>query len=123
MFRITADRIEGLFEDAVRAMFQTMYGSCAVTPSLERQISLSADDPEMLLVDFLSELLYLSEVEDLVICAASVSLGGTTLTATVRGEPFDPARHQGREIKGISFSNLQIHKKDGEYVLEIIFDV
>ena len=123
MFRITAARIEGIFEEAVRAMFQTMYGSCAVAPSIKKQISLTAGDREMLLVDFLSELLYLSEVEDLVICDAQVTLDGTTLTAIARGEPFDPSRHQGREIKGISFSSLRIYKRDGDYVLDIIFDV
>jgi SHS2 domain-containing protein len=123
MFRITADRVEGIFEDATRAMFQTMYGSCSVHPSVEKEISLSAEDLEMLLVDFLSELLYLSEVEYLVICEASVTIDHTSLTATVRGEPFDPARHSGREIKGVSFSNLRIFKQGDAYTLDIIFDV
>ena len=123
MFRITADRVEGIFEDAVRAMFQAMYGSCSAAPSVEKKVSLRADDLEMLLVDFLSELLYLSEVEYLVICGASVALDGTSLSATAWGEPFDPSRHQGREIKGISFSNLRIFKQGTDYVLDIIFDV
>jgi SHS2 domain-containing protein len=123
MFRITADRTEGIFEDATRAMFQAMYGSCSVNPTVEKEISLSAEDLEMLLVDFLSELLFLSEVEYLVICDATVRLDKTSLTATVRGEPFDPARHFGREIKGVSFSNLRIYKQGDAYVLDIIFDV
>jgi SHS2 domain-containing protein len=123
MYRITSERVEGIFEDAARAMFQTMYGSCNPVPTVEKNVSLTADDLEMLLSDFLSELLFISEVEYIVICDATVSLDGTTLTATARGEPFDPQRHRGREIKGISLSNLRIYKRNRDYVMDIIFDV
>jgi SHS2 domain-containing protein len=93
--------------------------------AVARNISLEAADRDALLHDFLSELLFVAEVDNIVFSDVEVSISGTTLKATAYGEPFDPAVHAGgTEIKGISYYGLHIREeRDHHCVVEVLFDV
>lgn len=123
LMRVWGDSLEELFAESARALSQTVYGKVK-WGGLERSFSLDAEDLETLLHDFLSELIFLSEVEGIVISSVEVELNGTALNAKVKGEPFDPSTHYGgTEVKGISFFGLQIIKDKDRYVVDILFDV
>jgi SHS2 domain-containing protein len=100
-----------------------MYGDDR-KPGMTKEISLGAANIESLLSDFLSEVLYITEVDGFVIAHADVVIDGLHLKAVLDGEPFDPLRHnKGTEVKGISYSGLVIQKEAEGYMLEILFDV
>ncbi|HOI13714.1 MAG TPA: archease [Methanoculleus sp.] len=123
LMRVRGATINEIFADAGRAMFHVMYGPCE-DRGIERQVSLEAENLESLLIDYLSELLFITEVENTVFCTFDVDLRGTRLSAVLRGEPFDPARHSaGTIVKGISYFGLEIVKEEEGYVVEIIFDI
>ncbi|MBA7465534.1 Protein archease [subsurface metagenome] len=123
LMRVRGATLSEIFSDAGRAMFHVMYGPCE-DRGIERQISLEAENLESLLIDYLSELLFITDVENTVFCTFDVDIQGTRLVAALRGEPFDPARHSaGTLIKGISYFGLEIVKKEEAYVVEIIFDI
>jgi SHS2 domain-containing protein len=120
--RVRAPNMPALFSEAARGMMQVMYGGCERGRVAEEML-LDAEDPEELLHDFLSELLYLSDVRDLVFCSFDVRLDGTHLSATLKGIPFDRRRHHGTEIKGVSYYGLEIVKEGESYATDILFDV
>ena len=123
LMRVRGATLNELFAEAGRAMFSVMYGPCEER-GVERRIDLEAENLESLLIDYLSELLFITEVENTVFCAFDVDLRGTRLSAVLRGEPFDPARHSaGSLVKGISYFGLEIVKEEEGYVVEIIFDI
>jgi SHS2 domain-containing protein len=112
-----------LFSDAFTALMQVMYGPDR-KGGQHREIALSAEDDEALLRDFLSEVLFISEVDGLVFVQATVMIDGHTLVAHLDGEPFDRNRHSfGTEVKGISYSGLAITRDANGYMLDIVFDV
>ncbi|WP_298665970.1 archease [uncultured Methanofollis sp.] len=121
--RVRAEDCNVLFAEAARAMFSIMYVTCD-EGEIERRVSVTSDDMQSLLIDFLSELLFVSEVDRVVFSSFDVVITGTSLTATARGEPFNPAKHLGgMEVKGVSYSGLTI-TRDGEgFCSEILFDV
>jgi SHS2 domain-containing protein len=121
--RVRSPSPDALFAEAALAMMNIIYGvSCPGT--VERTIELRAENTENLLLDFLSEVLFLSEVEYIVFSSVTVHIAGNSLKALLSGEPFDQERHRGgTEIKGISYSGLKIVKEDEGYVLDILFDV
>ena len=122
-FRVRAPTLAGIFSETVSALMQVMYGPDRKA-DVERTVSLDADDRESLLRDFLSELLFISDTEGLVVSTASVRTDGQHLTATLSGESFDPKRHSGgTEVKGISYSGLCITRDANGYMLDIVFDV
>jgi len=121
--RVHAPTLEALFSETFNALMQVMYGT-ERSGGIVKEIKIESPDNESLLLDFLSEVLFISEVESLVFFNASISIHGSRLTAKLSGEPFDPIRHAGgSEVKGISYSGLSIIHDANGYMLDIIFDV
>jgi SHS2 domain-containing protein len=122
ILRVRAHDIPELFSEAARGMFRVMYGECSGA-TRTKELTLQANDLDDLLHDFLSELLYLSDVKETVYCSFQVRVEGTTLTAALSGVPFNRSVHQGSEIKGISYSGLHIVEEGENYRTDILFDV
>ncbi|MDD1692205.1 MAG: archease [Methanoregula sp.] len=119
----SAPTLEALFSETFRALMQVMYGAQR-GGSVIRNIRIESTDTESLLADFLSEVLFVSEVEGLVFSDARVRIDGLHLDAQLIGESFDPVRHfGGTEVKGISYSGLEILHDANGYKVDIIFDV
>ena len=121
--RATAPTLEALFSEAFAALMQVLYGPDR-KGDRKREIHLEAEDHESLLRDFLSEVLFIAEVDGLVFSGAEIHIDGRHLVATLDGEPFDRNRHAlGTEVKGISYSGLAITHDTNGYILDIVFDV
>ena len=121
--RVRAPTLEALFSETFNALMQVMYGT-ERSGGIVKEMKIESPDNESLLLDFLSEVLFVSEVESLVFFNASISIHGSQLTAELSGEPFDPIHHSGgSEVKGISYSGLSIIHDANGYMLDIIFDV
>ncbi|MDO8841617.1 MAG: archease [Methanocalculus sp.] len=121
--RVLAKSREELFISAANAMFGILYpGECSIRS--EKIVLVDGENAEELLWEFLSELLFISEVESFVVCETTVQFTKGGLTGLIRGEPFERNRHGGgREIKGVSYSGLFIRQEGAEFNCEIIFDI
>jgi SHS2 domain-containing protein len=114
---------DALFTDAFLALMQVVYGTDRNGGQIKK-IQIESDTIESLLCDFLSEVLFITEVEGLVFSRADIKINDLHLTAVLEGEPFDPVRHSsGTEVKGISYCGLVIQKDANGYMLDILFDV
>ena len=121
--RARALTLDALFTDAFLALMQVVYGTDR-KPGTIIEIRIESDNIESLLCDFLSEVLFIAEVEGRVFSLAEITIDGLHLTAILNGELFDPLRHSGgTEVKGISYSGLVIQKDANGYMLDILFDV
>jgi SHS2 domain-containing protein len=100
-----------------------------ITPKIEKKITIKAEDKEALLFDFLSEFLYIFDVEELVFSQIYVSKiekfnDNYKLQATLKGEKFDLDKHEiGIEVKAITYSFLNIEEKHASTIIDIVFDI
>jgi SHS2 domain-containing protein len=121
--RVRAPTLNLLFSDAFSALMQTLFGRDR-DGGITRELQVESTDSETLLMDFLSEVLFICEVDGLVFNKADVTISGNSLTAVLEGEAFDRTRHaEGTEVKGISYSGLSITQDTNGYMLDILFDV
>ena len=121
--RARAQTLDALFSEAFLALMQVVYGTDR-NGGIIKEIQIESDNIESLVCDFLSEVLFIAEVEGLVFSQAEIIIDGLHLTAVLNGESFDPVRHSsGTEVKGISYSGLVIRKDANGYMLDILFDV
>ena len=110
------------FANAAYAMFDQITDVTKVEPKGELKIVLSSDSREQLLVDFLQELLFVHDTEDLVLCEFDVKTDGRGLEAIARGEKFDEKRHPKRSVvKGVTYHMLEFDDKEG--TITVLFDV
>ena len=122
-FRVRGRTLPEAFAEAARAVCETIAPNCTPGEAV-RRIEVESPDPETLLFDFLSELLYLSDAGSIAFCSFEVKIEGNRITALCRGEGFRREKHGGgEEIKGISYSGLSLYREGESYVLEFIADV
>ncbi len=100
-----------------------------ITPKVKRKITIKAEDKEALLFDFLSEFLYIFDVDGLVFSQIYVSKiekfnDNYELQATLEGEKFNWNKHEiGIEVKAITYSFLNIEEKHASTIIDIVYDI
>ncbi|MCK4718018.1 MAG: archease, partial [Thermoplasmata archaeon] len=121
--RVLEETTEKAFETAVRALFELIVeGTVEIKSS--REVKCSASEKDQLLVDLLSELLYIFDVEHFVAAKvdATITSGaeGFELVATLGGETLDLARHDVvMEVKAATYHMLEV--EGGR--ITVLFDI
>ena len=125
---IRAPAIETLFETAGLALFDLLADVSTVVPAQERSFAITDADPTDLadlLVRWLSELLFVHDVERLLFSRFVVrSLEDGRLVAKALGEPYDPTRHRmRREVKAVTYHQASVSRDDEGWTARVICDV
>jgi SHS2 domain-containing protein len=123
--RVKAPDLDTLFAEAGECLFSAIVEDpSAVRPAVEQTVEVSGADREYLLFDWLRELLYRFDAEHMVYRDFAVKVRPDGLTATVRGEPLDPARHQlSHEVKAITYHGLKVEQTPYGWLAEVIVDI
>ncbi len=112
------------FANAAKGMFSLITDLDNIKDTEHRDIELEAADEESLLVAWLNELIYLFDVDNLLLDKFEITrLDATRLKARVFGEKADPSRHALKlGIKAATYHMLKIEKDKGVRV-QVIFDI
>ena len=113
------------FENAAKGMFDIITDNSEIESIGQYNIELEAPDLEQLLVDWLSELLFLNSAKNLVFGFFKIELDekNKKLTAKVFGQKFDLSKHKiGAEIKAVTYHMLIVKKKK-PYHVQVLFDI
>ncbi len=123
--RATAPSLDALFVEMAHCLVSAMVEDPAsVQPLEETRIELVGTDREFLLFDWLKELLSRFDTDRVVFASFEVQVSEVGLTATVRGEPFDPDRHTfAHEVKAITYHELKVVQDAGVWLAEVIVDI
>ncbi len=118
--KVWAPNLALLFAQAAEGMYWLMETLLAPGPRVERVVEIEGIDVESRLVNFLSELLYLSESEGLGFDQFEIIFPENRLKAVVRGAPVAMRK---KEIKAVTYHNLAVRYDGEEYTVTIVFDV
>ncbi len=117
-FEATGRDLPELFVAAADAMMNVMIDNLEAIESREtRQIELSNDNVDMLLFDFLQELIYFKDAKRLLLRARETKIDqkdeGYFLKSKVAGEQLDDTRHQQRaDVKAVTLHGFSVKKQD-----------
>jgi SHS2 domain-containing protein len=119
--RVWGSDLQELFANAAYGMACQVANVDSVEATIERRVAIEAADLEILLVEWLSELLYLGERDRIVFTEFDVfEVTSNKLEAKARGGSVEEL--QGH-IKAVTFSELDIRETDKGYETIIVFDV
>jgi SHS2 domain-containing protein len=113
------------FENIAKGMFDIITDKSEIDSIGEYNITLEAPDLEQLLVDWLSELLYLNSAKNLVFGFFKVQLDEKkpSLSASIFGEKYNVPKHKiGAEIKAVTYHMLEVKNKK-PYHVQVLFDI
>ena len=111
-----------LFENAVFAMKECLRPEIEIPEKNTKiKIKIKSADLFSLLVDFLSEVLYQAQVNKEVYHKVKFDkFSDTELEAELLGEKV---KRFGLEVKGVTYHNLNIEKKDSYWQAVVLFDI
>ena len=120
-----APTLEQAFEQTAVAMTAVMTNPDLVLASKAVAIHCEAPDTELLLVNWINELIYEMAVHGLLFKRYQVAIHEGILSATAFGEAVDRQKHQPAvEIKGATFTGLRVYQQaDGAWIAQCIVDV
>ena len=113
------------FENAAKGMFDIITDSSEIESIGQYDIELEAPDLEQLLVDWLSELLFLNSAKNLVFGFFKVEIDEkkNKLSAKIFGEKYTVSKHKiGAEIKAVTYHMLEVRNKR-PFHAQVLFDI
>jgi SHS2 domain-containing protein len=113
------------FANTARGLFSLITELDTVAVKKQHNIQITAPDREVLLVNWLNELIYLFEAKEMLFNRFDISsLTDTKLTATGHGEKIDLAKHTLKiQVKAITYHMLKIEQNECGWKARVIFDV
>ena len=127
-FRAYGESLEKAFENAALAMLNVMVDTSSVNNNSSLDIELSSPDLDSLLFDWLSEILFVFEVDEMVfgrikVNELNVSDEECSMSATLYGEAMDLSVHVfDTEVKAATYNEMKIEKTDKGWMIQATVD-
>jgi len=121
--------LEEVFENSALAMFNVMIDTRKISGELVKDFFLKSPDLESLIVDWLSEHLYLFEVDEIVFSKFNVDRIRKenceySITSRASGEKFYPNSHPFEtEIKAVTYNQLKVEKIEDGWKVQVVLDI
>src|SRR5207247_4955242 len=113
------------FAQAAVGVLSLVADPATVTPRETREVRAQADGPELLLVAWIDECLYVHEIEAFVVSRVEVgSCSDTVVHGRLYGEPLDAARHRlGTVVKAATLHGVSVQAREGRHAGTITVEV
>jgi SHS2 domain-containing protein len=128
-FRAWGDDLEETFVAAADAVMNAMVENLeAIQPRDTRFLNVEDEALEMLLFNFLQELVYYKDAEQLLLRIQELRIVDDhqpySLQATVVGEPIDPNRHHMRvDVKAVTLHHFSLTQTEHGWEATVILDI
>ncbi len=128
LFEAEGKDLGELFEAAGLATEETQIDLKGVKQEVEKKIELEKDNIEMLLFDFLQELIFLKDSELLLFSEIKVNITEKNkkyfLKAELKGEKIDPNRHELKvDVKAVTLHRFEVKKTANGWFCRVILDI
>ena len=128
LFEAEGKDLGELFEAAGLATEETQVDLKDVKQKIKKKIGLEKDNVEMLLFDFLQELIFLKDAKLLLFSDIKVSVEEKDkkyyLNATLKGEKLDQKKHNLKvDVKAVTLHRFEVKKVKNGWFARIILDI
>ena len=126
-FDASGKTMEEVFQEAAKATLQVMVEDISSVKQVEKvEVRLDEDSSEMLLFDFLNELIFYKDAKRLLLLPTAVKISneGRHLEATLQGEQIDPSRHPlDTDVKAVTMLRFALEQVPEGWRATVVLDV
>ena len=122
---VSGGTVAEVYAGAALALFDLIADATDVRAEEERAVGVDGADEADLLVNFLREVLYACNGEAFLVKECNIrEVAARRLTAVLRGEPYDPARHRIKtEIKAVTYHQASVRRTAEGWLGRVVLDV
>ena len=127
--RVIADTLEGILQYAALGLFNIIYDSNTVSPIKSFPLQAKAPTHELVIVEFLNELISLMDRKDVFLnqcndIRITEDKKVKKVCCTVSGETRNLQKHRIKtEVKATTYSGLVLERINNKYIFQCLFDV
>ena len=128
-FEAWAATLEELFKAAADATVNLMVADLStITSHEQRTIELEDESLDLLLFNFLQELIFYKDAQKLLLRVGEIQIertnGSFKLRAEAHGEELNPAKHElGVDVKAVTLHRFQVQETPEGWQANVILDV
>ncbi|PIN74840.1 hypothetical protein COV17_04610 [Candidatus Woesearchaeota archaeon CG10_big_fil_rev_8_21_14_0_10_36_11] len=128
LFKAEAGTISKLFEQCALAVEESQVELAAIKPKEKRDIVGENENVDYLLFDFLDDLLYYKDAEQLIFSSFEIDVSEDNnkyhLHCVAHGEKIDTARHEQKvDVKAITMHMFEIKKTKKGWEAKVLLDI
>jgi len=124
---VEGESLDDLFATAARAVADVMVAPATVARDVERRVDLAAPSVDLLLYDWLSELIFLKDTEEAVFPGVEVRVTRgepCRLSARLEGGVIDRERTETRaDVKAVTFHQFTVEPSAGGWRARVVLDI
>ncbi len=127
-FEATASTLEELCASGAQAVTNAMVENpSSIEQKSSKMICIEAADEEKLFHEFLSEIVFLKDAENMIFSGFSIKIERKeklVLSAELKGEEIDPGKHHMIvDVKAVSWHKYRVEKTEDGWKAVVILDV
>lgn len=114
--------LEEAFSEAAKAMFNIMTDIKKIKKTEKISFKISAKTEKELFIEFLNELLSLSDLKKIMFCEFKIKKELNSLNVTAFGEKLNNLK-LNQEVKAATYSQIEVSKNGKEFIAKTVVDV
>jgi SHS2 domain-containing protein len=124
-FEATGKDLNALFENAALAVLVSQADITTVDAKVAKKVVLENADVGQLLFDFLNEIIYFKDAEQLIFKTVKVAITGTyKLVAELKGEKIDLKKHKlGNDLKAVTMHQFKVEQAKTGWKCRAVIDI
>jgi SHS2 domain-containing protein len=123
-FEAYGKNLNEVFENCAYAFFELTADPKTIKQKIKKEIQISSENHQDLLYNFLSELVFIKDSEQLIFSKVKVKIEENKLSAILYGDKIDYEKQELRnDIKAITFHLFKLEKTDKGFTARIVVDI
>jgi len=123
-FEAYGKTLNEVFENSAYAFFDMTANPKTIQTKITKEITLKNNDQQNLLYDFLSELIFLKDSEQLIFKNVKVTIKNNQLKAILEGDKINPEKQELRnDIKAVTMHLFKLEKTKTGYLARVVVDI
>ena len=122
--RAIAESLNSAFEEAALALTAIVTEPSNVAKIESVKIECSAENNELLLVNWLNSVIYETAVRKMLFSRFEVRIENLKVSATIWGEKINQQKHSPAvEPKAVTYNQLSVKNENGKWTVQCVIDV
>lgn len=126
-FEATGKDLSALFTNAALAVLESQAKLETIAAKVAKKVVLENGDAGQLLFDFLNEIIYLKDAEQLIfktVKAVVTKNGAYKLVADLKGEKIDQKKHKlGSDLKAVTMHQFKVEESKSGWKCQVVIDI
>lgn len=124
LFEAEGKTLEELFMACALATEETQVKLAGVEQKESRKIIIEKEDIEMLLFEFLQDIIFYKDSEELLFSKFNIKINGNKLECEAWGEKINPKKHDlNVDVKAVTLHQFEVKQENGVWKARVILDI